>query len=68
MSVSASDVAYLYNICSILVQLLIAIMNEWIKIIYWIWFLIACKKYSIFLHAKPWILGGEKSIFTVVIH
>ena len=22
----------------------------------------------IFLHAKPWILGGEKSIFTIVIH
>ena len=22
----------------------------------------------IFLHAKPWILGAEKSIFTVVIH
>ena len=22
----------------------------------------------IFLHAKPWIPGGEKSIFTVVIH
>ena len=21
-----------------------------------------------FLHAKPWIPGGEKSIFTVVIH
>ena len=24
--------------------------------------------YSYFLHAKPWILGGEKFIFTVVIH
>ena len=22
----------------------------------------------LFLHAKPWIPGGEKSIFTVVIH
>ena len=21
-----------------------------------------------FLHAMPWILGGEKSVFTVVIH
>ena len=24
--------------------------------------------YLNFLHAKPWIPGGEKSIFTVVIH
>ena len=23
---------------------------------------------GIFLHAKPWIPGGKKSIFTVVIH
>ena len=23
---------------------------------------------NIFLHAKPWIPGGEKSIFTAVIH
>ena len=25
-------------------------------------------KTTSFLHAKPWIPGGEKSVFTVVIH
>ena len=29
---------------------------------------ISVDKHAAFLHAKLWIPGGEKSIFTVVIH
>ena len=34
----------------------------------WYWFRLMPVKDTSFLHAKPWIPGGEKSIFTVVIH